>query len=72
MRWMALAAILAIAVALFYLHAGGGVMTIHMVIATIAGVGMSVMLAAALMLLAFLSSGTGHDEAAAAPFEEER
>jgi hypothetical protein len=36
-----------------------------MVIATIAGVGFSVLLAAALMGLVFLSSGSGHDEDAA-------
>lgn len=62
MRWMGLAALVAIGAALFYMRAGGGTLTIHMVIATIAGVGLSVMLAAALMLLAFMSSGTGHDE----------
>lgn len=65
MRWMVLAAAVAALAALAYLKATGGPLPIHMVIATIAGVGLSVLLGAALMLLVFLSSGSGHDEAAA-------
>jgi hypothetical protein len=42
-----------------------------MVIATTAGVGLSVMLGAALMGLVFLSSGSGHDEAVEDPFEND-
>ena len=72
MRWMALVAVAAVIVALLYLRAGGGTVTIHMVIATTAGVGLSVLLGTALMLLVFLSSGTGHDEDAGARHEEER
>ncbi len=62
MRWMLVVAILAVAVALTWLHYDGGLVTIHMVIATVAGVGFTVLLAAALMMAAFLSSGSGHDE----------
>jgi polyferredoxin len=62
MRWMALAAIAAVIVSLAWLARGGGLMTIHMIIATVAGVGVSVLLAAALMLLVFMSAGSGHDE----------
>ncbi|AGH49460.1 hypothetical protein CV103_15730 [Sphingomonas fennica] len=62
MRWMVLAAIVAVAAALYYLHVEGGLVSIHMVIATIAGVGASVLLGAGLMLLVFMSSGSGHDE----------
>jgi phosphoglycolate phosphatase-like HAD superfamily hydrolase len=62
MRWMALVAVLAIAAALAWLHHAGGLATIHMVIATIAGVGLTVLLASALMLAVFLSAGSGHDE----------
>lgn len=65
MKWMLAAAITAVAAALVYLGQGGGPLPIHMVIATIAGVGFSVLLAAALMGLVFLSSGSGHDEDAA-------
>lgn len=62
MRWMLLAAAVAVAGALLWLHYDGGLVTIHMIIATVAGVGFTVLLAAALMLAAFLSSGSGHDE----------
>ena len=71
MRWMGLVAAIAVAAALVYLHSGGGTMTIHMVIATAAGVGGTVLLATGLILLAFLSAGSGHDEDAGARFEEE-
>lgn len=46
-------------------------LTIHMIIATAAGVGLSVMLGAALMGLVFLSSGSGHDDAIEDPLEDE-
>lgn len=62
MRWMVLAAIAAVVVALTYLYKVGALITIHMAIATVAGVGFSVMLAAALMLAVFMSAGSGHDE----------
>lgn len=65
MRWMLGAAIVAVATALVYLKSGGGPLPVHMVIATIAGVGFSVLLAAALMGLVFLSSASGHDQDAA-------
>ncbi|GGE87960.1 hypothetical protein [Sphingomonas prati] len=65
MRWMLLAAAVAIAAALFYLHSAGAPFTIALVVSTIAGVGGVVLLGAALMGLAFLSSGSGHDADAA-------
>lgn len=49
----------------------GDKLTIHMIIATSAGVGLSVLLGAALMGLVFLSSGSGHDESIEDPFEGE-
>jgi len=64
MRWMALAAFVAVLLALIYLKSSGGPVPIHMVIATIAGVGLSVLLGTALMGLVFLSNSSGHDEAA--------
>lgn len=70
MRWMVLVAALAVIASLLYLRSGGGTMTLHMVIATIAGVGFTVLLGTGLMLLAFLSAGTGHDEDAGAPHED--
>jgi hypothetical protein len=62
MAWMALAAVLSVIAAIAYLHAVHGPIPIHMLIATILGIGLSVMLGAGLMGLVFLSSGTGHDE----------
>lgn len=62
MRWMILVSFVAVIGALYYLHVEGGLISIHMIIATVAGVGASVLLAAALMLLVFMSSASGHDE----------
>jgi hypothetical protein len=62
MKWMVLVAVLAVIASLGALWIYNGPIPIHMMIATIAGVGASVLLAAALMGLVFLSSGSGHDE----------
>lgn len=72
MRWMGIAALVAVVVSLAALRylVGPGV-SIHMMIATSAGVGISVLLAAALMGLVFLSSGSGHDDAIENPLEDE-
>jgi hypothetical protein len=52
MAWMSLAALVAVAAALLYLWLDGSHFTIHMVVATVAGVGLTVLLGAALMGLA--------------------
>jgi hypothetical protein len=62
MRWMALAAVVTALLSLLYLASFGGPMPIHMVIATIAGVGLTVLVGTGLMGLVFLSSRSGHDE----------
>lgn len=62
MARMALAGLLCVALVLGYFRWSGAPMPIHMVIATSAGVWFTFMLGTALMSLAFLSSGTGHDE----------
>jgi len=62
MAWMVLVAIVSVAAALGILHRLNGPIPIHMMIATILGIGASVLLGAALMGLVFLSSGSGHDE----------
>ncbi|HYI39654.1 MAG TPA: hypothetical protein VE053_04965 [Allosphingosinicella sp.] len=64
MKWMALASALAAAVAVAWLKATSDAMPWQMVLATIAGVGLSVLLGTALMGLIFLSDRSGHDEAA--------
>ena len=48
--------------ALIYLQSAGGPVPIHMVIATIAGVGFSVLLGTALMGLVYFSNNSGHDD----------
>lgn len=54
--------ILTIAAALAYFHAQDEPVSIHFYIALTLGVGATMMLGGALMGLAFLSSGTGHDD----------
>ncbi len=62
MAWMALAAILTVVAVLHYLRSQIGPLPLSLIIATSAGIGLSVLLGTALMGLVFLSSGTGHDE----------
>ena len=62
MRWVIAAAALSVAGALLFLWADGAPLSASVVIATSAGVALSVLLAGALMGLIFMSSGTGHDE----------
>lgn len=62
LKWMALVALAAVLAAIGWLHWFGGGLTIHLVLAMAIGIGLTIMMAAALMGLAFLSSGTGHDE----------
>ena len=62
MMWMGLASLIAgiiAAVALDYFY---GPLHLIAILAAIGGIGGSVLMAAALMGLVFLSSGTGHDE----------
>ncbi len=63
MLWMTLASLTATVGCLYLLSAMIGEIPIHMLIATSAGVFVSVMLASALMGLVFLSAGSGHDDA---------
>lgn len=72
MKGMALVSFGAVLLALGWLRFSmGDALTIHMIIATAAGVGLSVLLGAALMGLVFLSSGSGHDEAIEDPFADD-
>jgi hypothetical protein len=71
MRWMALLSLTTGIIGIVALRLSvGDTVTIHMMIATAAGMGGAVMLTAALMGLVFLSSGTGHDEAIEDPFAD--
>jgi hypothetical protein len=62
MAWMALASLVTTTAALAILWALRGPLPWPFLIFTAGGVFFSVLLAAALMGLVFLSSGTGHDE----------
>jgi len=62
MSWMILASVATAALALLWLQQTGTEMRLHLVIATIAGVGFSVLVGTALMGLVFLSNRSGHDE----------
>lgn len=70
LRWMVLASLAAATVSLWILRELTGPMPLHMIIATAAGVFATVMLAAGLMGLVFLSHGSGHDDSITDPFED--
>jgi hypothetical protein len=67
MRWMVLASVVAALLAIFYLWATGTEMRLHLVIATLAGVFLSVLLGTGLMGLLFASNMSGADDAASGP-----
>ena len=71
MRWGALFSLTVAAIAVVLVAQGDETIHIHMLIATALGVGLSVLLGAALMTLVFLSSSTGHDEQAAPRIRDE-
>ena len=71
MKWMALAALVTVLLALIWLKSFGEPVPIHMTIATILGVGLSMLVGTGLMGLIFLSDRSGMDEDAAHPPEEE-
>ena len=71
MGWMALAALAAGLLALLYLSLMGP-LTLHMAIATLAGVIVSVLLGTALMGLVYFSDRSGHDADAHHTKEKDR
>jgi len=70
MKWLALFSIAVALAAVLLVARGDDGVHVHMLIATALGAGLSVLLAGALMSLAFLSARGGHDEPAER-FEEE-
>ena len=64
MKWMALLSIVVAAIAVLLVMRGEKGVHLHMMIATALGTGLTVLLASALMTLAFLSSSSGHDDQA--------
>ena len=71
MKWMALAAVVTVLLALIWLKSFGEPVPMHMTIATILGVGLTVLVGTGLMGLVFLSSRSGVDEEAGRPGDEE-
>ena len=71
MKWMALAAVVTVLLALIWLKSFGEPVPLHMTIATILGVGLSMLVGTGLMGLIFLSDRSGMDEDAARPPEED-
>lgn len=61
-RFMGLVTLAVIAAALLFLYDEKGEASLHYYIAVALGIGGTMMLAAALMGLVFLSAGTGHDD----------
>src|SRR5438128_682901 len=62
MSWMVIVAIVAVLLALIYLKSFGDPVPLPMILATVAGVGVSVLLGTALMGLVYFSNNSGHDE----------
>ena len=71
MRWMMAVTVGLVLAAVILLYRSNGMVSVHLYIATALGVGLTMLLASALMGLAFLSSGTGHDEAIVDPLADE-
>lgn len=65
MIWTCIAGVLMVVAALVYLSAGEDPLSGHMIVATAAGVFLSVLLGAGLMAIGFYSSNSGHDDSAA-------
>jgi hypothetical protein len=63
LAWMTLVSAICAVIAIIGLQYFYGPLSWVAILATIGGIGGSVLLASALMGLVFLSSGTGHDEA---------
>ena len=72
MKWMALFSVVVAAIAVLLVAQGDEGVHVHMMIATALGAGLTVLLAGALMSLAFLSSSSGHDDQARGSSSEDR
>ncbi|WP_260926016.1 hypothetical protein [Novosphingobium sp. 9] len=63
MAWMMAVTVLLVIGMIVHLWRGNGLISVHFYIAAALGLGLSMLLASALMGLAFLSSSSGHDDA---------
>jgi type IV secretory pathway VirB2 component (pilin) len=71
MRGMFAFTIAVVILALAAIYSQTGMVSVHFFIATALGIGLAMLLMAALMGLVFLSSGTGHDESISDPHEDD-
>jgi hypothetical protein len=62
MGWIAVVAVIAVLLALIWLKSFGDPVPLHMQIATILGVGFTVLVGGGLMSLVFVSNRSGHDD----------
>jgi hypothetical protein len=72
MRFMMGVTVGTVLIAMALLYRSNGFASVHLFIAAALGISITMLLASALMGLAFLSHGTGHDEAITDFLEEER
>lgn len=70
MRFMLLVTIGVVAIAVALLYEGDSAVSVHYYIAAALGIGLTMLLAGALMGLLFLSSGTGHDDSVSDRLED--
>lgn len=71
MRWMMTVTVGLVIGSIILLYRSNGMVSIHFYIATALGIGFTMLMASALMGLAFLSSGTGHDESIVDPLKDD-
>lgn len=71
MAYMMIVTVGLVLASVILLYRSNGMVSVHFYIATAVGVGFTMLLTSALMGLAFLSSGTGHDESIVDPFEDD-
>jgi len=71
MRWMMLMTVVSVAIAMVALYRQHEAASVHVYVAIALGISVSMLLMSTLMGLVFLSSATGHDEAVAAPLEDD-
>jgi len=72
MKWMVLVAVTCILLSFIYLKSSGDPVPVHMMIATAAGVGFTILVGTGLMGLVFLSNRSGHDDEAGAQAGEKK
>ena len=70
-RLLMLLSVVIAAIAVILVTSGAGQVSIHLIIATALGIGLTVLLGTSLMTLVFLSADSGHDEAAAPHVQQE-